>query len=216
MKIHWDIEQGTEDWFRLKWGKIGGSNAKELFTPSDTLLTHTVAELIEEFEAPDEISNTDMDRGKEMEPEARKQLEVYTGLKFLVPGWVQSDFCSLVGISPDGLTENLKSGCEIKCCARVMHTQTLIDDEIPPKNLHQCLHYFTVIDTLEELFFCSFRPESVKPLFVKRLTRESIIDLGTKTKPDRRPIKAWVAVEKVNALQLESDSKKTIEKLKSI
>ena len=31
MIVYKDIEQGSEDWFLIKWGKVGGSTAKGLY-----------------------------------------------------------------------------------------------------------------------------------------------------------------------------------------
>jgi len=88
----------------------------------------------------------------------------------------------LLGISPDGLTEDHTVACETKCLARKKHTEILISNEIPLEYIHQCVHYFTVNPKLEKLFFCAFRPESVKS-FVKELTLESVVNIGTKSKP---------------------------------
>jgi len=81
MTIHHELEQGTEEWHRIKWGKVGGSTSKQLFTDSQTLLVKIVSELTEPFELSDSPTTAAMDRGTEMEPQARNELEKYIGVK---------------------------------------------------------------------------------------------------------------------------------------
>src|ERR1700693_1039259 len=145
MKIYYDIVQGTEEWFALKYGKVGGSTSKGLFVPSDTLLLELLAESTEPFVMEDDsYENADMIRGKELEPFARSESEKYTGLKFTVPGWMQSLSIPILGISPDGITEDLTTTLEIKCPGAKKHISTVYANEIPSDNIHQSLHYFTV------------------------------------------------------------------------
>ena len=88
----------------------------------------------------------------------------------------------MLGISPDGMIEDLTVACETKCFARKKHTEILLTREIPLDNIHQVVHYFTVNPKLESLYFCAFRPESVSS-FIKRLTLNSQVNIGTKAKP---------------------------------
>ena len=50
MIVYKDIEQGSEDWFLIKWGKVGGSTAKGLYINSDTLFLDLLSQHLEEFE----------------------------------------------------------------------------------------------------------------------------------------------------------------------
>jgi hypothetical protein len=155
-----------------------------------------------------------MMRGIELEPQAKAQLEIYTGLTFLDAGWIQSIENPLLGISPDGITKDETVMCEIKCPARVKHTRTILEDRIPDDHLEQLIHAFTVNPKLEKLYFCSFRPESIKPLFVKELNRMSLVDLGTKARPVVKSVREWVEIAKTEALRLELLIKEKIEELK--
>jgi len=224
MKTYKDIEQKTLEWFEIKWGKIGGTLSKGLFVKGDTLLIDILSQHLEEFEPGDGFENEAMKRGNDLEPFAVEYLEQYTGLKFEQFGWLQSEYNSLLGISPDGLTSDHKGACEIKCLSRKGHTKILLENEIPLEYIFQCCHYFTVNPDLESLWFCAYRPESVKN-FVKELTLNSLVDLGLKvkveteqfgkkgklikpkitTEADIRTIKEWrdYAIEKANELKLE-------------
>lgn len=217
MKIHYDIIQGTPEWFEIKYGKVGGSTSKGLFVPSDTLLLELLAEMTEPFVLDeDQFESPDMIRGKELEPLARSEAEKYTGINFVVPGWIQSLSIPILGISPDGLSEDLTISLEIKCPGPKRHIETVYNNEIPKDNIHQSLHYFTVNPKCEKHYFVSFRPESNYPLWVKLLTLDSVIDLGTKAKPVCKTIREWVGVAKFNALELEANLQLGLAKLDKI
>lgn len=215
MIARYDITQGSEEWLRIKWAKIGGTLSKGLFVKSDTLLDEILSEINEDFELGDEpYESSDMIRGTELEPIGRKELSKYIGIELLECGWLQCEEIPLLGISPDGISEDETVSAEIKCPARKKHTTTIRTNEIPSDNIHQCLHYFTVNHKLERHYFCSFRPENkLKPLFVKMLTRDSEINLGTKAKPVIKPISEWVKLAKQEAALLLTQIAEANEKL---
>jgi hypothetical protein len=204
MKVYFDVEQGSLDWFLLKHGKIGGTRAKGLFTKTDTLLYELLAEQTERYDEYEESYVSEaMEIGKMLEPQARFELGIYTGLDFLEAGWVQSDI-ELLGISPDGITADLTVQCEIKCLQAKAHIKMCLKNEIPLEHIDQCVHAFTVNSRLEKLYFCGYRPESPKKLFVKLLTRDSEVNIGTEAKPVLKPIKEVVtmAYELTDGLQI--------------
>jgi len=215
MISRYDIVQGTPEWHEIRWGKIGGTLSSGLFKKTDTLFIKLLAEHCEVFEFDeDSYFSNDMLRGIELEPEARRQLSEYCGVEFLAAGWLQCEENSLLGISPDGISKDETIMCEIKCPARAKHTRTILEGEIPDDNIEQCIHNFVVNPKLEKLYFCSFRPESIKPLFVKVLTPDSPVDLGTKAKPVIKTVREWVEVAKNEALALGIAIKLNVEKLK--
>ena len=212
MKIHKEIIQGCRDWHEIKFGKIGGTRAKGLFVKSDTLLIELVSELTEDFEIEESYSSDAMLRGQDLEPLGRERLEDLTGVKFIDVGWIDSSILN-VGISPDGISEDNKIMCEIKCPGRKKHVETILADEIPSDYIHQCLHYFTVNEDLEKLYFVSFRPEALKQLFVKELTKQSEINLGTKARPQIKTVSEWVEIARFEAIKLNKEIEINIEKL---
>lgn len=217
MKIYHDIIQGTEAWHKLRYGKIGGSTSKGLFVASDTLLYELVSAHLEPFELDEDgYINADMQRGIELEPLARERLEQYTGVKFNVPGWMESVLIPLIGISPDGISQDETVSCEIKCPSAKTHTKTLLEDAIPATNIHQCLHYFTVNSKLQRHYFLSFRPESKHEMFVKLLTPDSLIDLGTKAKPNVKKIGEWANIARAEAMKLDAQKIEAIKQLEKI
>lgn len=232
MKNHKEIIQGSIEWFEIKWSKIGGTLSKGLFIDSDTLFIELLSQHIEEFEPSESYLSEDMERGKELEPFALEYISNYTGIDFKTTGWLQSEECSLLGISPDGLSECEKYATEIKCLSRKVHTELIVNEELPKDKLCQIIHYFTVNPKLEKLYFLSFRPESIKS-FIKVFTRNSVIDLGWKTKvevkqygvkgqeikpktetvSDCKTIGQWTLIAKEEAKKLETKIIETINKL---
>lgn len=212
---HFNIEQHSTEWFEIRHGKIGGTRAKELFVKSDTLFYKLLSETIEPFDedAEESFQSEAMERGNFLEPQARIELQKYTGLEFIECGWIQSDN-ELMGISPDGITADFTIQIEVKCPGAIAHLKMCVADAIPLEYINQCVHAFTVNDKLEKLYFISYRPECIiKPLFVKELTRDSLVNNGTIAKPVMVEISHLVTVSYVEAELLQEQIKETINKL---
>lgn len=202
-----NVEQQTLEWFELKWGKIGGTDSKSLLTGKyETLFYRLLQERLEEFEPSEGFSNEAMERGNELEPFAREYLSNYLGVEFKEYGWLQSSSNELIGISPDGLTEDETISCEIKCLGGKAHYSILINDEIPLDKIAQCIHYFTINPKLEKHYFLAFRPEAPKH-FIKELNRESLVNIGTDSKKVLKTIKECVDLSNKNAEKLLNELK---------
>ena len=216
-EYYFNIEQKSSEWFEIKHGKIGGTRAKELFVKSDTLLFKLLAEHVEPFDedSDDEGYQSEaMERGSYLEPEARQELNKYTNLEFIECGWIQSSH-KLMGISPDGITSDLENQCEIKCPQAIAHLKIVLYEQIPIEYVNQCVHAFTCNDKLKNLFFVSYRPEcKIKPLFVKKLTRDSIVNNGTIAKPKNVSIQELVNDYFCEADILQEQIEEKINKLK--
>lgn len=216
MRIH-NIEQRTYEWHLIKHGVIGGTLAKGLFVKSDTLLIDLLSQKLEEFDYEESYISFDMQRGIDLEPQAREELSREIFVQFNEVGFLQHDTIDILGISPDGISEDLTIQCEIKCPAAKKHTSTILADEIPSDNIHQVLHAFVVNEKLESLFFCSYRPENkIKPLWYKEIKQDSLIDLGTKSKPQVKSVSEWRDIALNEAKQLQEDLDAAMEKLKNL
>lgn len=203
-----EIEQGTIEWHALRWGKIGGTasnyllnNKKGLFDVNDTLFIELLGQRLEEFEPSESFENEAMQRGRDLEPFAREYISNYVGVDFIETGWLQSEENELIGISPDGITENYKKSCELKAFGLKKHYDTLIKNDIPLNYIPQCIHYFTTNEELEELYFMAFRPEAPKH-FIKELNLDSSVNIGTLATPYVLTIKEAVEMSKENANKL--------------
>lgn len=119
MKIY-EMEQGSEEWSAIKYGKIRGSSLVEIMTKINKPVNNTAKYLdilsahIEPFELDDEHISSDMERGNSLEPIARMEFERVYSKKIRQVGWVEMDN-GIVGISPDGLIEEEELSLETKC-----------------------------------------------------------------------------------------------------
>jgi hypothetical protein len=193
-----EMKQKSIEWLEMKWGKIGGTAAKGLFVKSPTLLIDLLSQHLEEFEPLEIYENEHMQRGNDLEPFAVEYVEKYTGFKFESFGWLQSEESELLGLSPDGLTSDLKQACEVKCFSRKKHMEVLLSEQIPLEHVQQCVHYFTVNPDLETLYFCAFRPEAVKN-FVKEINRETELNIGTYARPVLQKVSEIKALSLIQA-----------------
>jgi hypothetical protein len=215
MQFRYDIEQGSLEWFELKHGKIGGTRAKGLFIKSDTLLLELLAEHTEPFDedAEDTFKSDAMERGTYLEPQARIELGKYSGIEFLECGFIESDD-ELLGISPDGISECETIQCEIKCLGAKNHLKLCLKDEIPNEFIPQLIHAFAVNSKLKKMYFCAYRPESIKQIFVKELNRNSLVNIGTEAKPVIKAIHELVLVIQRESKFLKEQIEISINKLK--
>lgn len=214
MKAYFDVEQNSLDWHLLRHGRIGGTSSSGLFVKSDTLFYELLAEKTERYneEQEERWLSDDMQRGKDLEPEAREVLKKRIGVDLLECGWIQSDI-DLLGISPDGISNCLTIQCEIKCPGAKKHLRTCLEDVIPLDNINQCIHAFAVNPMLEVLYFMSYRPESIKPIFIKELRRNDEINIGTKAKPILKSVAECVKIIHDEANKLQQQLTETINKL---
>lgn len=216
MKIHWNLVQGTEEWESVRYGKVGGSLSKGLFVKSDTLFIQLLSEMTENYQPDyDTFETAAMVRGHELEPQARRELSEYTCVEFLEAGYFECEENPLLGISPDGISEDLTIGCELKCLGAKKHTEVMLTKGIHLDYLHQCIHYFTVNPDLLKLYFAAYRPEhKYKPLVVREITLESFVNIGTTSKPVMVTVRIAVEMAKESAKELHKDLIDAIENMK--
>ncbi len=221
---HFEIEQGSENWHRIRYGKVGGVLAKSLLGKPETLINEIGSCMLEPFSLDEDgYVNTAMQRGIDLEPMARAEMEKYIrghadrpDLVLLPCGWLQNTIITILGISPDGVSADLTIQIEAKCPGKNKHAATLYGGVIPDDHIDQCLHSFTVNPLLERIYFGSFRPECDHPLFIKHLTRDSIINMGTKAKPVCKPVSEWVQILQAAAITLQENVKVYNDNLKKI
>jgi len=196
MKIY-NMEQRSEDWHKIRYGKIGGTASSGLHVKDgETLLNALVSQRLEPYSETEGFINDAMQRGIDLEPEATVAAEAYLRRRFHQHGWIERSNNPLMGYSPDGLTKARKEGLEIKSPSAAVHTKYLREDIIPLEYVHQVIHPFAVNAWLEKLHFISFRPESKVPLFIKTVLRSDEINIGTKARP-KMEVVGIVADEKI-------------------
>ena len=136
-----DCKQGTPEWLNARLGVATASCFEKVLTPAGKPSSQADAyanQLIAEWlcgEPEETFKSPWMERGNELEPEARAFYSMETGLTVKQAGFCLRDD-GLVGCSPDGLIgdEGLQ---EIKCPAPPTHVGYLISGDVPKKYIPQ-------------------------------------------------------------------------------
>ncbi len=120
-----DLEQGTPEWYQARAGVATASELSKVITASgrpssqqDEYLALLIGEYVTGEGDEDSFAGFWMERGKELEPEARAGYRLMTGHDAREVGFVYKDETRLVGCSPDSLIysgDNPVKGAEIKC-----------------------------------------------------------------------------------------------------
>lgn len=133
MKIYPDLEQKSDEWLRIRSGKLTASNALAIATGGkglQTLCLETVAEYYSSA-VKEQIENEHIQRGNELEDEARTVYEMETGREVYTVGFVELN--EYVGCSPDGILKGQPVGIEIKCPSDRVYLDVLLNKTIDPK-----------------------------------------------------------------------------------
>lgn len=131
MKIH-NIEQGTDEWFTLKSGKMSASHAQAISANGKGLETYILEMMAEHYSSAEKenYTNEHMERGNELEYTARGLYELRTGSTVEQVGFVELD--EFTGCSPDGLVGE-DGLLEIKCPSDKVYFKLLLDGKVDAK-----------------------------------------------------------------------------------
>lgn len=175
-KIH-NVEQQSQEWFELrKQYPLSASEAQAIGNNGKGLETLCWEKLAEKYSSAekDKFSNEHLDRGNELESQARNLYELETGNKVETVGFVTDDKISKVGgASPDGLV-NEDGGLEIKCFADCKHFRAIIDFkktgtfEIEPKYLWQ-MQQQMIFTGRKWTDFVAYNPNYPQSLLIQRV-----------------------------------------------
>jgi putative phage-type endonuclease len=172
MLIH-DIEQGTPEWHELRAGKMTASMASKLITATGKISTQykgeigrVIAEKLD-LQEPETIQQTYwMERGVELEGQARAWLEVLWNQTVHQCGFISSDD-GYLGVSPDGyvMEGDKLIPVEIKCGMPSTHISWLLSGELPAQHRAQ-VHFAMVVTGAPYAWFMSYNPD-LAPLLIK-------------------------------------------------
>lgn len=134
MKIYETLEQGTQEWLKVRLGKFTASNCYTIGTEGmgkgrgglETLCLEKASEILTQA-LPEQYTNEDIERGHQLEQEARSAYEIETGRAVKQVGFVEVN--EYVGCSPDGLVED-NGLIEIKCKNDKNHLLCLLGKDI--------------------------------------------------------------------------------------
>jgi len=181
-----DMPQGSPEWFATRAGNIGASSFDKILTtkgvPSKSAkkLMYTLA--IESITGVKESSyqSAAMERGMELEAEARRYYEMIYDVDIQQVGLCYPDDHQNYHCSPDGLMPELERGIEIKCPVASTHADYLIRGKLPTDYIQQ-VQGSMLVTGYKEWVFMSYYPGGVKPLiltierdeeYIEKLRRE--------------------------------------------
>ena len=171
----YDIVQRTPEWIEIKRGKMSASNAETIIANGKGLETYIYNLMAEYYSSAEKENyiNADMQRGIDLEPEARLEFEFYTNLDVQEVGFIEyNDF---IGVSPDGLIGN-DGLIEIKCPNDSIYFKLLLSNNIKPEYIAQMQMQMYVTDR-QYCYFVSYNPNFEKSLYIKKINRdEEMID----------------------------------------
>jgi exodeoxyribonuclease (lambda-induced) len=169
MKIYKDLEQRSEEWHNVRAGKLTASSFHTLLGNSETkktLLLKITAERITNKCIEDNYSNEDIERGIELEDDARNNYQENTFNLVEEVGFAELD--EYVGCSPDGIVGN-DGLIEIKCPRETTFLSQVLSGRIKPEYITQMQFNMYVLDRK----WCDYVMYSeTLGLFIKRVERD--------------------------------------------
>lgn len=164
-----DCEQGTDEWFQARLYIPTASKFKLVMAGGDgktrkKYMRRLVGERISGTPYQD-YKNAHMERGNEMEPEARAHYEFLTSNEAEIVGFIRS---GNKGCSPDGMVGS-NGMLEIKTKIPDLQVEVLENGEIPNEHVKQIQGQLWVAER-EWCDFVSYWPNM--PVFIKRAYRD--------------------------------------------
>jgi putative exonuclease len=161
-----DCEQGSEEWLAARLGIPTATGFENIVTATGKKSASYIkymAELIEEsiLGGGDTFKSDFMERGNQLEPQARAAYEFLTGNDVIQVGGVYLNEDREVMVSPDGLIPSLKKGLEIKCPKMSTHIRYLLEGGVPAEYVIQVQANLWVTG-YETWDFVSYCPEYQK------------------------------------------------------
>jgi hypothetical protein len=167
------VEQQSDEWWKLKVGKVGGSRFGSVISGrKNRLIYELMDEILNGYQFVDDYVNEEMQYGLDNEAKALELYQDQTGIKVNRIGAIISDQSGIHLASPDGLSECKSIVQEVKCTMYgYTHLQRVFEG-VDSTYLPQCINYFAVCDEVQEVHFvsyCGFRQE--RPLHIIKLNR---------------------------------------------
>jgi putative phage-type endonuclease len=174
------MDQGTEEWFTIRIGKVTASRVADVIAKTKTGYSATrdnyMAQLVCERltgQKGESFSNAAMQHGTDTEPLARAAYEALHDVLVDEVGFVPHPSIIMAGASPDGLVGD-DGLLEIKCPNTATHIETLLSQSVPGKYNTQ-MQFQMACTGRQWCDFVSFDnrlPEELQ-LFVKRVPRDN-------------------------------------------
>ena len=164
------MEQRSSEWFAIRRGKMTASKASVIATGGIGLETY-ILELMAEYYSnaeQEQLTNKDIERGIELEPQARMAFEFKTGLTVHQIGFIE--YNEYIGCSPDGLIGS-DGLVEFKAPNDKNYLKLIIDGKIKPEYIAQ-MQMQMYVTKRDYCYFCSYNPNFEKSLWIKKIDKD--------------------------------------------
>lgn len=182
-----DCEQGSVEWRLARAGRVTGSCADlvasqplpsggETAGKKDYRLQLAV-ERITGIPQESEFQNKHTRRGSEIEPLARVEVELATGITFIESGFLRH-MEKMIGVSLDGHTKDFRTTLELKCPKSTTHINYLRANKLPPAYRWQVIHGI-YISGAQQCIFASYderMPDGLNLLIVEVFAKDLPIE----------------------------------------
>ena len=176
--LHDEVQQGSDEWFKLRLGSIGGSKAYDLIAANgkgkmrQNILYDLASERIT-GQPTEHFKFRHADRGHEYEPEARAFYEYKRNVTVDLVAIILSDTHGL-HFSPDGMVG--RTGItEFKVRLPSVYLELYANRKFDLKDMTQCQHAYFVYPELEWVDYVNYCPEIPdldKRGFITRIERD--------------------------------------------
>ena len=183
--IHTDIHQRSEQWHKIRLGRVGGSadsnalsvkgkSASGLGASAYTLLYKKAFEIIEKKPVKENIVTFEMQRGIDLEPEATHEYELHKMVKVDQVGYILNSDYKYAGYSPDGLVGE-DGLIEVKCPGNSEYMRQIITNDIPKQYISQ-MQWGMFLSGRKWCDYVVYNPDYTKsPLYVDRVYRSDTL-----------------------------------------
>ena len=167
------MQQRSSEWFEIRKGKMTASHASEVAANGAGLRTYILKLMSEYYSSAEteQITNKDIERGIELEPQARMAFEFATGLEVEEEGFCE--YNEYVGCSPDGLIGGDRL-IEIKCPSDKVYLELLMSEKVDPKYYAQ-MQFQMLVTRRTSCFYVAYNPNFEKDLFIKEIERDEVM-----------------------------------------
>lgn len=175
-----NCEQRSDEWYQVRCGRPTASRFAEIVTSTGerskqrTKYLYQLAGEAATGVLRQSYRSASMDRGAELEDEARLMYEAVTDYTVIQVGFCLSD-CETHGASPDGLIEGEQGCLEIKCPEVDTHIEYLLAGKLPTKYIQQVQGQMMVTGA-QWCDFVSYFP-GLNPLIVRVERNERFIGI---------------------------------------
>lgn len=181
------IEQRTPEWYRQRCGKITASRISAVLAKSrksgeasrtrDNYRAQLVLERMTGIERESGYQSKAMERGADLEPDARAAYDTKFDVIVESVGFVPHPTILNAGCSPDGFVGD-KGILQIKCPYPATHMEWLMRGGVPVEHRPQMAFELSCCDERDWNDFVSYCPDMPEHLrlFVARMTRDSAKD----------------------------------------